>query len=199
MTFHWSYRNWTEGQEHQLVADEILHLEEAELTHIADIGNLVFYADKAYAACRILMLSSRELHFEALYCAQQTMEKYMKALLLSAGRKVGKHHCLEQFAGEVKEDHPEFGDGEYVELCRRIEHFEVAGRYPDHNLDRWEYELELLTFLDEFVFHCRELLRIRSMSPNTLADLLAGAPENKVMAAAKVALRERNARLESLL
>jgi len=142
-----------------LTADAVLEPTEGDKIEQTPEG-LIEYADQAYVALRLLMIASEATHPGALYHAGQVVEKYLKAVLLSRrwtvkdvskAAKPRGHNLvgLAEAAGE------EFADGEFIELCRRLMLFETAGRYPDHDLMAWEYSLELLTVIDDFVVHCR--------------------------------------------
>jgi HEPN domain-containing protein len=170
-----------------------------ERKHEPTVPDLVAYADVSYLAARILLLSSEAVHHEALYCVGQTTEKYLKAVwLVMAGSPAPAGHDLSLLALQLAETYselPEFGDSELIKLCEHLQPFEEAGRYPDHRLDAWEFNPELLTFLDGFVGHCRTLIiRLRGPLPFDYVEALLGQPvgTNPVMAAAVTAVRDNH-------
>ena len=190
----------------------------AQSTTNPTVEGLVAYADSAYLSCRILMIASTAVHFEALYCAAQTIEKYMKAILLhdlgvtdymvlgvpDASNHVVKvrgTHDLLLLAKAVasQESHEEFGDPEFQALCTVVTPLEVAGRYPDNKISEIQYDLSFLTFLDGYVVHCRELLSVGPNAVNLVKRLLLPtAHENPVMQAARLAVRDNNRHIEQL-
>jgi hypothetical protein len=158
---------------------------------------LMIHADISYLSCRILMLSSQAVHPAALYTAGQTIEKYLKAVLLESGKGIRRHHGLVQLAKEAGKP---FDDDEFLELCRHLEAFNVAGRYPDHALHAWRYSLNLLAFLDAFVVICRQIAQMPSGAPNVIAELgQQDCADNPVMAAAVIALQDQNRHLSELI
>jgi HEPN domain-containing protein len=170
------------------------------------VADLVFYADVAYAPARVLTQASEAVHAEALYCVGQTIEKYLKAVWLAkSGSQATTGHDLSLLAltlAETYADLTAFADPEFVMLCEHLQPFEEAGRYPDHKLDGWGFDPELLTFLDGFVAHCKRLLTDLGVpnSDTAIAQTLRqpGA-SNPVMAAATRAVAEHNRYLLGLL
>jgi len=158
--------------------------------------DMIVHADISYLSCRILMLSSRVVHPAALYMAGQTIEKYLKAILLASGRDAPRHHRLVKLANCVGAP---FDDEEFLELCRHLEPFNVAGRYPDHPLYAWRYSLNLLAFLDAFVVKCRQIAQMPPDASNVIAQLgRQDCGDNPVMAAAVIALQDQNRHLLEL-
>jgi excisionase family DNA binding protein len=231
VTFQWGYRPWAgpnAGNIQPLLADEILDrrlldedLPGSKKSPTFTVAGMVLYAEQAYLACRILMLANRALHLEALYCAGQAVEKYMKAIrardamdaAVAAGtrtdldpldksiydpEKDGHRLCV--IAEKLAPTYGEFAQTEFLKVCERLDSFEVAGRYPDHKVKTHWHALNLLTFLDEFVVHCRELLGLIPMSHDFIRDLLnIGGPVNVVQLAAARAILERNERVRELM
>jgi hypothetical protein len=191
------YRRWGETEERPLDATYLAGLERTERSAPSVVG-MVAYGDIAWVACRVLMLSSRYTHPEALYCAGQTIEKYLKALLLARGQPITETRGRREFPTH---DLPllasrlggEFADPEFLQLCRTLQPFEIAGRYPDHDLDRWEHDLALLTFLDGFVARCRALIDPGLPAlPEIVPAMFAERPGNPAMRGAQEAVADNN-------
>jgi HEPN domain-containing protein len=201
LTFQWTHYPWEDPSlspaAKPLVANDIFQSQVAPRKHPATVEGLVDYADSAYLSCRILMISSTLVHNEALYCAAQTFEKYMKAILLQRNQNIRPYkHDLVKLANALGD---EFSDPEFLQVCERLSPFEEAGRYPDHLVDRWSYPIEFLAFLDSFVAHCRDLLRLPAGTRTAIASLLAQDPQgNPVMRAAITAIRDKNHFLSQL-
>jgi HEPN domain len=177
--------------------DEILTAENAPQETVTTDG-YIQYGDIAYLSCRILMLASMAVHPEALYCASQTIEKYMKAILISRAESVrGRGHDLVRLSRALQ---GEFLDSQFVLICERLAPFEEAGRYPDNTVPAWEYDLSLLTFLDGFVVHARAAAGMSPGCINLVKYLLTqDASGNPVLAAAVQAVREQNRHIAELL
>jgi HEPN domain-containing protein len=214
VTYQWSFREWGKSRSPkdnpiELHADALLW----PLVGAAkepSVEGFMEYADQAYIGCRVLMLASEAVHPAALFLAGQVLEKYMKAILLSRGRtfkqvmaaarapkelRIANGHYLEGLANGIGD---EFADKEFIEVCRRLQPFETAGRYPDHSLDGWMYTLQLLTFLDEFVLHGRELIGRHPMHNYVREVAEQDTYPNPVMAAAVAALRDQNRQIDVL-
>lgn len=171
------------------------------------VEGLIYYGDTAYLAARILMLAGESVHPESLYCVAQTIEKYMKAILLSklgenryrlVRRSFGNGHQLARIAKSVVTECGlgEFGDSEFLRLCQTLEPFEEAGRYPDHQFKGWGYTLDLLTFLDGFIVHSRKHVIVPAGTVNVLNQFKRqNIGGNPVMLAALKAYRDNNREL----
>jgi HEPN domain-containing protein len=137
-------------------------------------------------------------HPEALYCAAQTIEKYLKAILVArtGNPHRDQRHDLVKLAHAVAAQAPEFAAQEFIGLCKQLQPFAIAGRYPDSNYAEWSFSLELLTFLDGFVAHCRHLIDLPPDLPDALnwmlRDELRLFASNEVMRAARVAVTDNN-------
>jgi hypothetical protein len=178
------------------------------------VGEYVAYADVAYVSARLLTLASEAVHPEALYCVGQTIEKYLKAIWLKKAEQAAPAgtqpaapitHDLSWLAltlAQTYVDLAAFADPEFIKLCEHLHPFEEAGRYPDHKLDGWGFDPELLTFLDGFVARCKGLLGDLG-EPNRMTAiarvLTQPAGHNPVMAAATRAVAENNRHLLGLL
>jgi HEPN domain-containing protein len=203
MVLGWVSHPWQPGRESwdshdalPLRADDVLITIHQPSPPVTAEG-LMLYADMSYLACRILFLASTTLHAEALYCASQVMEKYMKAILLTRGAPHRNIHALVPLAERLG---GEFTDPEFLTLCARLQNFAVAGRYPDHRLAAWSYPLALLTFLDSFVVRCRRLANRPAASFNVIRAPLAQETQgNPVMEAAIRAVRDNNRYLATLV
>jgi HEPN domain-containing protein len=206
----WSYIPWLSSERIALRFSELLETQPAQVTFGNKLPDFIRYAEMSYLACRILMISSMAVHPPALYMAGQTVEKYLKALLLKLHQDPPKTHNLRKLAGRVHASLLEFpvvqqaagrfDDIEFLRLCDHLGHFDNAGRYPPEKIGRWRYSLNLLAFLDEFVVRCRELIGVSRNTPNVVAELLEQEPnDNLVMAAAITAVRDNNHRVEELL
>jgi HEPN domain-containing protein len=197
--FQWDYFSWEihEPSRLRLRADDILKTHPAPARNTSTVESFVNYADTAYLSCRVLMLASMFTHAEALYCAAQTLEKYMKALLLQRDGAVPVFaHNLAKYAKVLGD---EFVASEFLEVCERLSPMAEAGRYPDHKLQGWGHPIELLAFLDSFVSHCRDLLSLPTGTRNIINELLNQEPNgNPVMAAAITAVRDKNHFLDVL-
>ena len=205
----WTYYPWAPSG--KPLPKEPVHLKFQELleTHPSQIKGkaksgklegMIEYADISYLSCRILMLSSIAVHPAALYMAGQTIEKYLKAVLLKRKPELPlselRTHKLTKLAGQVGGP---FADREFVQLCEHIEKFDIAGRYFDHALEGWGYSLNLLAFLDAFVVRCREITGMPLDTPNRVTNLLdQKTGQNQVMAAALQAVSDNNRHLDEL-
>lgn len=203
MVFQWTYHKWIDDPKHpaqKLDANSILLTERNVSIPPQTVQGLVTYAEMSYVACRILMLASRSTTLPALYFAGQTVEKYLKAVWLEkAGTKRKTGHKIAKLACRIAQRFPElaeFGDPEFLKVCERLEPFDEAGRYPDNAIKQWGVHLHLLTFLDTFVTHCRQI----TGSPTQLNPIqqIATQDGNKIMKAAITAIRERNREFNSL-
>jgi HEPN domain-containing protein len=207
----WTYYPWQTSAAVQLKFDDLVITQPSSLERGDWLPDFIVYADMSYLACRILMISSITVHPAALYMASQTIEKYMKALLLSVGQtEVPRTHNLTTLASRVCSAIANsgadqaigdlFSEGEFLKLCEQLKKFDIAGRYPPQGLAGWRYSLNLLTFLDEFVARCRALIGIAHNTPNTIANLLTQeTADNLVMAAAVAAVRDNNHHVDVLL
>lgn len=194
----WQPKPWDKSDGLPLKADQVLEITSQGSSTQPDVEHWVIYADQAYLACRILMLSSRHIHYEALYCAQQTLEKYMKAILCKEQRLGRVGHDLNELAHLVGQAHQEFNDQEFLKVCQKLTQFEEAGRYPDSDVDIHEHDLSLLTFLDFFVTHCRDILSFNQGLWNTIAEYW-NEPQNRTMQAVRQTLEDNNRYLGQLL
>jgi len=194
----WTYHFWWEhrgevDQPRPLQADHIVtvHLLEQRSEPIVD--DWLRFMEIAYMSCRVLMIGSSFLHPEGFYCAAQTIERGMKAIMMHRGlnRPKGKHgHDLKELATILG---GEFSDPQFIELCRRLTVFQEAGRYPDSDLSHFVYPLTILTFLDGFVVRCRELCGKPRGSRSSTADAIAiGRQGHEVQQAAAVAICDKN-------
>ncbi|MBK7782031.1 MAG: HEPN domain-containing protein [Ardenticatenia bacterium] len=204
MAFTWTYVPWQASEPVQprpLDPDVLLHVFPRPKPN-PSAADWAFFADVSYLSCRILMLSSQATHFEALYCAGQTIEKYMKAIWRHrAGATARTNHALVVLAELLALTYPdldEFADSSFLETCRRLEPFDVGGRYPDTTLGGRAHSLELLTFLDGFVAHCRDLLGLDPAAPINLVASVLGQGGHSIMLAASEAVREENHYLDAL-
>ena len=132
--------------------------------------------------------------------AAQTIEKYLKAILLDRGRNIGGHrHDIVALCKAVGDP---FTDVEFLAVCDSLSPFEIAGRYDDgHELENWEYSANLLSLLDVFAVRCRALIgtqpeRYRN---NAAALLMQSSKGNAVMPAAEIALKDNNEMLVYLV
>jgi len=199
----WSYYPWTIPGSPPVNAPVALKCEDLVLTHPSNIRRwsrlqgMIQYADMSYLSCRILMISSRAVHPVALYMAGQTIEKYLKAVLLTRQQRVPRVHKLTKLAELAGAP---FASQEFVKMCQHLERFDIAGRYDDHPLGGWQYSLNLLAFLDAFVTRCRRIVQMPSNTPNMVANLQRqDSGENPVMAAAVRALQDNNWHLNELV
>lgn len=203
MTFVWTYHEWEPldgdvAAARPLVADTLLQTVQSGRRPPVSVDGLIQYGDIAYLSCRILMLAAMAVHPEALYCASQALEKYMKAVLVHRSQSSkGYQHGLVRLAHALA---GEFADPEFLLVCERLAPFEEAGRYPDNTVPEWEHNLNLLTFLDGFVVHAR---RSAGMGPNTFNMvrylLEHDAAGNAFVGAAIAAVRQGNHYVQELL
>ena len=158
---------------------------------------LMLYGDQAYLACRILALSGPALHPEALLSAARAIEHYLKAVLLATrGERPTRTHDLARLARRLG---GEFADPEFLALCRRLSRVAAVGRHPDRVLTAWGAPLELLTFLDGFVAHCRRRAGRSPMAFNVIGELLRQETHgDPLLAAAIEAVRRNNRYLAEL-
>lgn len=203
----WTYYRWPESEPVRLVANDILQTTPGSKAG-EPLHHLIRYADMSYLSCRILMISSEEVHPPALYMAGQTVEKYLKALLQKFAGTYRWRHPLTELAEEVhgvltdkgSKDAGLFNDPEFVALCEQLQEFDIAGRYQPERIASWHYYLNILGFLDAFVVKCREIIGVNLDSTNVVRDLLLqDTTTNEVMAAAVRAVRDRNRHVEALL
>lgn len=207
----WTYYPWLTSVPVPLKFADLLETQPSSIERGDWLPDFIHYAEMSYLACRILMIASTTVHPTALYMASQTMEKYMKALLLRTGQKeVPRTHNLTNLARRVhgaltnrsvdRSIADLFADQEFLKLCEHLKKFDIAGRYPPEGLAGWRYSLNLLSFLDEFVVRCRGLIGIARNTPNTVGALLTqDTANNTVMAAAVTAVRDNNHHLDALL
>ena len=133
MAFSWVYYPWQGGPQAQPVPldpNALLHVFPRPVPDPSP-ADWAFFADVSYLSCRILMISSQATHFEALYCAGQTIEKYMKAVWRHRSGTVPRtNHALVALAELLAQNYPdldEFVDSQFLEICRRLELFAVGG------------------------------------------------------------------------
>ncbi len=207
---NWTYYPWLASTKAQLKFSDLLEVQPSSLKPEDRLADFIYYAEMSYLACRILMISSVTVHPAALYMASQTIEKYMKALLLRLRKKVPRIHQLTKLTKEVRKAFADsnvdpalakaFADEEFLMLCEHLEKFEAAGRYPPEGLAGWQYSLNVLAFLDEFIIRCRNLIGIGNNTPNIVRNLLTQEPAgNVVMAAAIAAAQDNNHYVDELL
>ena len=199
----WTYYPWALPGGPPVTAPVALNWHDLVITQPSNarptptLQGMMQYADMSYLSCRILMLSSTAVHPVALYMAGQTIEKYLKAVLLTRQPHVPRTHKLTKLAAQAGAP---FANQEFLQMCQHLEIFDIAGRYDDHALAGWKYSLNLLAFLDAFVARCREILQVPSHTPNLVEELQTQhSGDNPVMAAAVVALRDNNRHLHQLL
>jgi hypothetical protein len=205
----WTYYPWLSAIPRHLRFDELLETQPSSSKRGDWLPDFIQYADMSYLACRILMISSTTVHPAALYMAGQTIEKYMKAVLLRLGQKVPHTHNLTRLAGKVchaladagnGEGASMFADAEFLNLCEHLARFDIAGRYQPEGIAGWRYSLNLLSFLDEFVVRCRGMIGIASNTSNIVGALLQqNTKDNTVMAAAVTAVRDNNRHIDALM
>lgn len=164
------------------------------------MAGMLWHAEVSYMACRILFLASEEVHPTALYMAAQTIEKYLKAILIARGEpQQARGHDLVGLCDAIG---GEFIDAEFRATCESLTDFEVAGRYADgHDLEAWRYGLDLLSLLDVFAVRCRSLMEPAPEGyVNRVARLLQqDSTNNEVMRAAETGVKDHNHVLERLL
>ena len=128
---------------------------------------LVSHADNSYYVARTLL--SQGVHFYGLFCAQQCVELYLKALLLHANAKVRLTHSLKDLLADARQLQPNqtaFVQSDLAEIiCLRFEPFYELPRYPTRSTSPqsgawfW-FQREDEQTLDYFVHRMRELLVI---------------------------------------
>jgi len=199
----WSYYPWSVSGEPladspvALKCEDLVSTQPAKSPRVPKLQGMIRYADMSYLSCRILMLSSTVVHPVALYMAGQTIEKYLKAVLLAQQKPIRTHHNLTQLAGQAGAP---FASQEFVKVCQHLKAFNIAGRYDDHALGPSRHSLNLLAFLDAFVVCCRQIVQMPSDTPNLVEELQTqDSGDNRVMAAAVIALRDHNRHLHQLL
>lgn len=199
----WSYYPWSvpgAPPVHSPVAlkcEDLIITQPAKSPRVPELQGMIRYADMSYLSCRILMISSEVVHPVALYMAGQTIEKYLKAVLLTQKKPIGRHHNLTKLAGQAGAP---FASQEFVKVCEHLKGFDIAGRYHDHALGPWQHSLNLLALLDAFVIRCRQIVQMPSDTPNVIGQLQTqDSGDNPVMAAAVIALREHNRHLHELV
>src|SRR5437764_5370789 len=74
----WTYLPWPSSQTERRPVEADKVLLSAPGHHQFTVEGAVLYAEQSYLACRLLLLCNRALTLEALCCAGQTLEKYMK-------------------------------------------------------------------------------------------------------------------------
>lgn len=206
----WTYYPWTDPASVQLRFADLIETQPPLLTYKDRLPDFVQYADMSYLACRILMISSITVHPAALYMASQTIEMYMKVLLLKLREEIPRTHRLTRIATQVYDALAKssvdpsitslFANEEFLKLCTHLQKFAVGGRYPPKDMAGWRYTLNLLAFLDEFVVQCRALIGISRNTPNIVASLLGQeTSSNSVMEAAVTAVRDNNHHVDVLL
>jgi len=163
------------------------------------VAGMIKHAEISYLSCRILFLSSQSVHAASLYMAAQTIEKYLKAILLDRRKSDRRGHNLVTLANAVGEP---FTDHQFLALCESLSPFEVAGRYDDgHDLETWLYSLDLLSLLDVFAWRCRGMIKTTPTGyTNKVAELLLQpSKKNACMQAAEVAIKDNNEMLGYLV
>lgn len=196
--FWWSHRGDVD-QPQCLRADHIIEMHWLKTRHTPRVDDWLMYMEMAYMSCRLLLISSTVLHLEAFYCAAQTLERGMKAVITHRGLDVlkgQKGHDLPALAESLGDD---FNEAEFIELCRRLQSFQEAGRYPDNDVSHFAYPLSILTFLDGFVVRCRALCgNLAGSSSWTSIAVTEGRSGNEVQQAAVVAICDNNRFLPDL-
>ncbi|HXF50811.1 MAG TPA: HEPN domain-containing protein [Dehalococcoidia bacterium] len=195
-TTRWFYHEWDTGKRETLNASRLLQITRRSKPHEPSVEGYKLHADQSYIATRILFLASTATHHCALYMAAQTIEKYLKSLLMARGQDVSRFgHKLVELAREAGAP---FDDEEFVRLCGDLGPFEIAGRYADgHDYVGWQYRIDLLSVLDRFVLMCRQVLIqespdvLRSRDPIMEVATQDGVT-NPLMAAAQQALVHHN-------
>lgn len=202
----WVYHDWISGELRKLVAEDLLRVRKASAKGEATVEGFWRHADVSYIACRILFLTSEATHRAALYMAAQTVEKYLKAILLASKRLSGqetrrKRHKLKELAEKAGRPF----EGEFRNFCEILEPFEVAGRYDDgHDYTGWEYSINVLSLLDWFVAVSRNVLTNLGLSRPAEQGpvwqiLLQDSAGNPFMSAGSEAVRHRNRALRDIL
>ncbi len=189
----WQIRDWITGRSKRMTLADVMLVRRAPAKLGPSVAGMLWHAEVSYMACRILFLASEEVHPAALYMAAQTIEKYLKAVLVSRGEQTRGHgHDLVALVEAAGGD---FIDTNFRGVCESLNDFEVAGRYADgHDLAAWHYGLDLLSLLDVFAVRCRALIApLPQGYVNHIAKLLAqDSTENEVMRAAELAVKDNN-------
>jgi HEPN domain-containing protein len=215
----WVYHDWNSGQPRKLVAEELVRVEMASAEGKPTAEGFWKHADISYLACRLLFLAGEATHHAALYMAAQTVEKYLKAILLAQAtwkthtepdKKVdykriraalGKHD-LRRLAELVR---GVFEEPEFIAFCEILDPFEIAGRYDDgHLYAGWAYSINVLSVLDRFVALCRKELASLGLSRPAEQDpvwqiLVQDTTGNPFMSAGSEAVWHRNRLLRDIL
>lgn len=130
-----------------------------------NIGSFMRFAEQDYIAFRVLTFLGF-LTFP-LFLMQQSIEKYLKALMILNGIPIptikGGHNLtdlLKKIEKSNKINCPYLINEYFYEYCKNIEPFATAGRYPEEKISAWVFNnYELIYFLDEFIFNMRKLVR----------------------------------------
>lgn len=195
---NWRIHEWKAGRTKELRASDILRPARGE-EPAPSVAGMLNHAENSYLACRVLFLGSQVLHPPALYMAAQTIEKFLKAILLFRGEEPGLTHNIAALARSAGDP---FDDREFVAVCEDLGPFEVAGRYDDgHDYVAWRYSLDLLSLLDVFVVQARwQINTVPDGYENRAARLLSEqSGNNVVIQAAQEALRDGNAMLDAIV
>ena len=194
----WRIHQWESPIWKPLRLGDILRLQRGTPAK-PSVAGMIKHAEISYLSCRILFLSSRSVHAASLYMAAQTIEKYLKAILLDREEPFRHGHNLVALAEAVGKP---FTDHEFLAVCESLAPFEVAGRYDDgHDLEAWGYTLDLLSLLDVFAVRCRAMVKTTPEGyANKVAELLLQpSKSNACMQAAEVAIKDNNEMLGYLV
>ncbi len=201
----WEYVHWITGDPRLLKAKDLFEIKKGEPRPPSALGYWR-HADISYLACRLLFLAGEALHHAALYMAAQTVEKYLKAILLALGKSVGdaslRTHNLRRLAQEAG---PPFNERPFADFCGILSPFEIAGRYDDgHDYAGWRYSINVLAVLDRFVAVSRKTLAglgtTRPVESDPLQQILRqDGSMNPFMMAGTMSLVHRNRLLQDIL
>jgi len=142
----------------------------------SDLCSLLIYADHDYLATRLLYYN--RLPELALYHAQQALEKYLKAFLLSRKRRLKRTeliHDLEELRQKCALDDVFFEDPDLADFCENLTVFNKGGRYPRAGIQSYVYfDLAVWRSLDKYSFEIRRLIPYPENCRNDLDGLCTG-------------------------
>lgn len=131
-----------------------------------NIGGFVIFAEQDYIAFRIC--SFLGFFTYPLFLMQQSIEKYLKALMILKGivipTKAYSGHSLTSLIDEIEKSglvkDALLLSNEFRDWCVNLEPFNTAGRYPEEKLSAWvSGNNDNIKLMDDFIFRMRKLVR----------------------------------------
>ena len=105
-----------------------------------EIAEWIKFANMDFDSAKYL-LNLKPMPYEIIcYHCQQTVEKYLKAFIVSCDKEIGRTHDLMEL-NKVCKSHDK-GFGELDEKCAKLSNYAVIVRYPFHTIDLEERDVK---------------------------------------------------------